>query len=122
LVFDGHFWTDLVAAAADRRADGSQKIRRFGAELHGHFSDGFSDNAAEGAAPPGVHGSDGALLEINEENGYTVGSLHTEEQVGLIRSRGIAATRFAWRSIEKMDNIGVNLFERDERQFFRGEH
>jgi hypothetical protein len=69
-----------------------------------------------------VHGSDGALLEINEENGNAVGGLYTQEQAWAIGGRGIAATRFAWRSIEKMDNIGVNLFERDERQFFRGEH
>jgi hypothetical protein len=86
----GNFGADLVTAAADRGADGGEKVGGLGFEVHLHLADGFDSDAGQGAAPAGVNGGYGALLGIDEKNGDAVGGLDTEEEAGAVGGGGIA--------------------------------
>ncbi len=120
LELGGNFGADFVAAAADRRADGGEEAAGLGAELHLHLADGFDDDALQRAAPAGMDGSDGAFFRIDEENGDTVGGLHTEKETGAVGDRSVArhggqaTPRLGGLGVEKMDDIGMDLFQRDE--------
>ena len=45
-----------------------------------HAADGFFHDALQRAAPAGVHGSDGAILGVDEQNGHAIGGLNTEQE------------------------------------------
>src|SRR5260370_11555649 len=117
----GDFGADFVAAAADRGADGGEEIRGLGAEVHLHLADGFDDDAGESAAPTGMNGGDGALFRVDEENRDTVGGLDAEEEPGTICDGGIAAARFGGCGVEKMNDIGMDLLQRNELEIGRAE-
>ncbi len=112
----GDFGADFVATASDGGADGGEEVGRVGFELHLHFADGFDDNAGESAAPAGVDGGDGTFLGVYEENRDAVGSLHAEEEAGTVGDGGIAVARVggATACVEKVDCVGVDLFQGDE--------
>ncbi len=109
-----NFSPDFVAAAADRGADGGEQAGWICAELHVHPANRFDDDAPERAAPACMDGSDGALLRIDEENRDAVGGLHPQEEAGTVRGGSIAAARFRGCGVEKMYDIGVDLFHGDE--------
>src|SRR5258708_284442 len=67
-----------------------------------------------GAAPASVNGGDGALFRIDEENRDAIGGLDAQEEAGTVRGGGIAGARFGRRGVEKMDDVGMDLFQRDE--------
>ncbi len=114
------FGADFVAAAADGWADGGEKVGGPGLEVHLHLADGFDDDALERAAPAGVNGGDGALFRVDEENGYAVGGLDAEEETGAVGDRGVsrhggqALAGLGWWSVEKMDDVGMDLLQGDE--------
>ncbi len=114
LKLGGDFGADFVAAAADGGADGSEEIGGLGLELHVHLADGFDDDALERAAPAGVNGGDGTLFRIDEENRDAIGGLDAQEEAGTVGGGGIAGARFGRRGVEKMDDVGMDLFQRDE--------
>jgi len=110
----GDFGADFVAATADGRADGGKKVGGAGLEVHLHLADGFDDDALEGATPAGMNGGDGPLFRVDEENGDAIGGLDSEEKAWPIRGRGVAAAKFGGRGVEKMDDVGMDLLERNE--------
>ncbi len=116
----GDFGADFVAATTDRGSDGGEEVGGVGFELHLHLADGFDDDAGKSAAPAGVNGGDGAFFRIDQEDGDAVGGLDAEEQARAVGDRGIsrhggqALANLGRGSIEKMDYIGVDLFEGDE--------
>ena len=82
--------------------------------MHLHLADGFDDDAPERAAPAGVNGGDGALFRIDEENRDTVGGLDAKEKAGAVGGGGIASARFAECGVETVDNVGMDLSQRNE--------
>lgn len=105
----GDFGTDLVAAGADRGADGSEEVARVGAKVHLHFADGLRGNASQGAAPAGVDGGDGALFGVDEQDGDAVGGLDGQEVAGAVGDASITTARIVWRCVEEVDDVGVEL-------------
>ena len=110
----GNLGANFVAAAADGRADCGEEIGGLGFELHLHLADGFYHDAGEGATPAGVNGRDGAIFRVDEENGNAIGGLDSEEEAGTVSGGGVAAARLRGWGIEKMDDVGMDLPERDE--------
>src|SRR6266513_3209679 len=114
LKLHGDFRADFVAAAADGRADGGEEIGGLGFELHLHFADGFDDDAGESAAPTAVDGGDGVLFRVDEEDRDAVGGLYAQEEAGTVGGGGIALARFDRCGVEEMDDVGMDLFQRNE--------
>lgn len=110
----GDFGADFVAAAADGRADGGEEVGGPGFEVHLHLANGFDGDAGEGAAPSGVDGGYGSVFGVDEEDGDAVGGLDAEEEAVAVGRGGIARTGLGWDAVEKMDDVGVDLLERDE--------
>jgi hypothetical protein len=63
-----------------------------------------------------VNGGDGALFWVDEENGDAIGGLDSEEKAGAVRGGSVAAAKFGGRGVEKVDDIGMDLLERDEME------
>ena len=118
----GDFGADFVAAAPNRRADGSEEVGGIGFELHLHLADGFDDDTGQSAAPSCVDGGNCAFFRVDQEDGHAVGGLDAEEQAGTVRCGSIARhggqalANLGWCDIEKMDDVGMDLFQGDEFQ------
>jgi len=112
----GDFRADFVAAAADGRADRGEEVGRLRFEVHLHLADSLDHNARQGAAPAGVNGGDGTLFGVDEENGDAIGGLDAQEEARAVRGGGIALADLLWPSVEMMNDIGMDLLERDELQ------
>jgi hypothetical protein len=110
----GDFGADFVAAAADGRTDGGEEVGGFGFELHLHLADGFDDDALERAAPASMNGGDGTPFEVDQEKGDAVGGLDGQEEAGAVGGGGVALAGFCRCGVEKVDDIGMDLFQRDE--------
>lgn len=110
------FGANFVATAADRRAERGEQIDRFGGEFHLHHSDGFCDDALQGASPTRVDGGDGSLLGIDEKNRDTVGGLDAEKKSRLVCDRCVTTAGVSRRGFEHVDDVGVKLFQGDERK------
>ena len=117
----GDFGTDFIAAAADGGADGGEEIGRLGFEVHLQLADGFDDDALESAAPASMNGGDGALFGIDEEYGNAVSGLDTKEEARAVRDGGIALAGLGGCGVEKMNDIGMDLFQGDEFEIDRAE-
>lgn len=110
----GDFGTDFVTATADARADGGEDVARICAEMHLHLADGFGGDASKSATPARMDGGDGALFRIDEEDRDAVGGLHGEEKARAIGDGGVATAGIEWGVVKEMDDIGMDLLERDE--------
>ncbi len=110
LELGGDFSADFVAAAADRGAYGSEEVGGLGFEFHLHLADGFDDDALERAAPAGVNGGDDALFRIDKENGNAVGGLYTQKEARAAGDGSITIARFRRCFLEKMNDVGMDLF------------
>ncbi len=110
----GDFGADFVAAAANRWPDGGEEVGGVGFELHLHLADGFDDDALESAAPAGMNGGDGALFRIDQENRDAIGGLDTQEKPGTVCDGGVPSARFGGCGVEKVDDVGMDLLERNE--------
>jgi hypothetical protein len=117
----GKLGTDFVTAGTDGGADGGEETGGPGAKVHLHSPDGFDDDAGQGAAPSGVDGGYGAILGVNEENGDAVGGLDAEEEAGTVGDGGVAFRGFVGGGVVLMDDIGVDLFERNELKIYGAE-
>ena len=114
--FDSNFRADFVTTTANRWADGRQQVRGFRAESHVHRADGFCNDALQGAAPTGVDGCDGTLFWIYKKNRDAIGGLDGKEQARTICRGGVTAARLSGGRFEELNDIRVNLPERNERQ------
>lgn len=123
------FGADLVAAAANSGAKSCEEVLRLGTELHAHATCGFLDDASQGAAPTGVNCGDSMLFGVDEEDGNAIGGLYAKEEAGMICGGGIATigigtigigtigigtTGLGGRCFENADDVGMELFERNE--------
>jgi len=114
LKLGGNFGADFIAAATNGGADGGEEVSRLGFELHLHLADGFDDDPLERASPAGMNSGDRALFWIDDENGDAVGGLHAQKEAGAFGDGGVALARFGGRGVEKMDDIGMDLFQGDK--------
>ena len=112
----GDFRADFVAAAADGRADRGKEVGRLRFEVHLHLADSLDHNARQGAAPAGVNSGDGTLFGVDEENGDAIGGLDAQEEARAVRGGGIALADLLWPGVEMMNDIGMDLLERDKLQ------
>jgi hypothetical protein len=78
------------------------------------LADGFDDDTLERASPTGVNGSDSALFGVDEENGNAVGGLDAQEKARAIGDGGVALAGLGRGGVEKMDNVGMDLFQGNE--------
>lgn len=112
----GDLGANFVATAADRGAKRGEQIGRLSGEFHVHFSDGFHDDALQSAAPTRVDGGDSSLSGIDEKNRNTVGGLGAKKKSGSVCDRGVTAAGVSWSCIEHVHDVGVKLFQGDERK------
>jgi hypothetical protein len=63
-----------------------------------------------------VNGGDGTLFGVDEENGDAIGGLDAQEEARAVRGGGIALADLLWPGVEMMNDIGMDLLERDELQ------
>jgi len=61
-----------------------------------------------------MNGGDGSLFGVDEENRDAVGGLDAQEEAGSIGGGGVAAAGFGGGGVEKVDDIGMDLLERDQ--------
>jgi len=80
---------NFVAARADGRADGGEKIGRLAAVFVVHAADGFFDDAGKSSLPAGVNGGDGAFFGIDKENRDAIGGLDGKKQAGSFCGGGV---------------------------------
>jgi hypothetical protein len=110
------FGANFVATAADRRAERGEQIGGLGGEFHLHFSDGFCDDALQSASPARVDGGYSSFSGIDEENRNTVGGLDAEKKSRLVCDRCVTTAGVSRSGIEHVDEVGVKLFQGDERK------
>ena len=84
--------------------------------MHLKLAYGFFDDARESATPTGVDCGDGAAPRVDKENRDTVGGLNAEKKAGRAGDGGIAFAGFLGSGTEEMNDVGMNLPERDESQ------
>ncbi len=116
--FGDEFRSHFVAAGANGRAESGEEIGRLAAEFEAHAADSFFGDAGERTFPTRMHGGDSVFLWIDEKNRNAIGGLHGEEQAGAIRGGGIALARISGCVGEKVNHVGVDLFERRESEIF----
>ena len=80
------------------------------------LADGFGDDAGQCSPPASVDGSDGTLLGVDQENRDAVGGLNGEQKTGAVGDGSVALAGFTSRPIEKMDDVGMDLFKGDQRE------
>jgi hypothetical protein len=117
----GDLGADFVAATTDGGANGGEEVGGLDFEVHLHLADGFDHDAGQGAAPAGMNGSNGAFFRVDEENRNTIGGLGAQEKPAAVGGGGISAARFGGRGVKKMDNVGMDLLERNELEIGRSE-
>ena len=115
--FDNKIGSDFIAAWADGRTDGSEKMRRVAAKFELHAANGFLGDAGERAAPASVNGGNGAFLGIDDQDRDAIGGLYGEEKAGAIGSGGVSSAGIHGLLMENADDVRVNLLERDEIEF-----
>lgn len=61
-----------------------------------------------------MDGGYGAVSGVDEEDGNAVGGLNAEEEAGAVGGGGVSRTGLGWDAVEKVDDVGMDLLERDE--------
>jgi len=61
-----------------------------------------------------MNGGDCALFGIDEENRNAVGGLDAQEKAGAVGDGGVALAGLGGGGVEKMDDIGMDLFQGNE--------
>ena len=105
---------NFIAARTDGRADGGEKMRWVAAKFELHAADGFLGDAGERATPTGVNGGNGAFFGIDEQDGDAIGGLDGEKKAGAIGGGGIASAGIRGLPRENVDDVRMNLLERNE--------
>src|SRR5205814_885836 len=88
-------------------------------EMHLHLADGFDDDELERATPASMNGGDGAPFGIDEENRNAVSGLDAQQEARAVGDGGIALAGLGRCGVEKMDDIGMDLFQADEFEMGR---
>ena len=126
LKFRRHFCTHLVAARADAWPQCRNDVRGPRAEFHLHAPQSFFRNPANGPAPSGMDRSDGAPFCIGKQNRNAIGGLHHQQDARLASNQSVASRRYLGgiarssaviRRTHNVDDIGMNLPERNNLHF-----
>jgi len=117
-----HFSSCLITARPDARADGGDQIPRVAREMLAEFADSFFNDALDGAAPSGVENTDCTALSVSDDDGNAIGGEYGQEQSRSIGDEAVAGKWVLRDTIEMVDQVGMNLTERDKRPEFAGVH
>lgn len=112
--FDDKFDANFITTRADGRTKRGEKVGRLAAEFKSHAANGLLSDASESAAPPSMNSGDYALLGINEENRYAIGSLHAEQQPMGVCEGGVALWRPGGGLREKVNDVGMDLLQGEQ--------
>jgi hypothetical protein len=112
--FGDKFDANFITTRADGRTKRGEKVGRLAAEFELHATNGLLSDASESAAPPSMNSGDYALLGINEENRYAIGSLHAEQQPRGVCEGGIALWRLGGGLREKVNDVGMELLQGEQ--------
>src|SRR5208337_3032926 len=83
-----------------------------------HLADTLLDDALDRAAPAGVKNAGSPPFPIHKNDGKAIGSLHRQEQSRRVRDQAVASQRLVRHAINSMDQIRMNLPQRNERPAF----
>jgi len=119
--FGDEFRSHFVAARADGGAERGKEIGRPAAEFEAHPAYGLFGDAGERALPTRMDGGDSAFLGIHEKDRNAIGRLHGEKQAWAIRYGGVAFARAGGGGGEKMNHVGMDLFELGEGEILGAE-
>jgi hypothetical protein len=111
---------NFIATRPDRRTERGAKVIRFAAEFESHTANSLLGDASEGAAPTGMNSSDYTLFGIDDENGDTIGRLNAEQQATVVCEGGVALAGLGCRLREKMNDVRMDLFQREQGGAFGG--
>jgi hypothetical protein len=107
-------FADGVAAIVYARADGSLKVARTASKLKTHYAYAFFDDALDCPAPAGMENSDGRPRAIYKDDRQAVRSNYGQQQAWRVADHAVADERRNWRSCHQMDEIGMNLANRND--------
>jgi hypothetical protein len=79
-----------------------------------HFADALLDDSPDGSAPPGVKNPHGTVLGIDEYDRKAVCGLDSEQNSGGVGEQAIAGELFLGWFENTMNEIGMNLTQRDQ--------
>ena len=83
------FFSNLIAAALNARADCRLDITGPGTEAAKHLANAFFDNSFDGAAPAGMEDANRMSFHIHQDYRKTVCRLNADEQAGTTRDQAI---------------------------------
>jgi len=110
-----NFLPHLIAAVVDARPDGRLDVFGSRAEAAAHFSYAFFNDALHGAAPARVEHSYGVALSVGKDDRQAVGRLDRQEEARCAGDEAIAHQLVFWNAGDAMNEVRVNLAERDQR-------
>ncbi len=116
--FGDKFDANFITTRADGRTKRGKKVGRLAAEFELHAANGLLSDASESAVPPSMNSGDYALLGINEEKRYAIGSLHAEQQLMGVCERGVALWRLGGGLREKVNDVGMDLLQGQQSRAF----
>jgi hypothetical protein len=119
--FRDKFDANFIATRANGRTERGEKVGRFATEFKLHAANRFLNDACKCAAPTSVNSGDDAFLRINEENRYAIGSLHAKQKPRGVCKGGVALWRLGGGLREKVNDVGMDLLEREQRSGFGGQ-
>ena len=119
--FGDKFDADFVATRANGRTERGEKIGGLAAEFKLHAANSLLGDARECAAPTGMSSGDYTLFGIDDDNGNTVGSLNAEQQASDVCEGSISLAGVGGRLREKMNDVGVDLLQREQGKVFGGQ-
>src|ERR1700682_2675578 len=96
------------------RPDRGIDVTRQRPKIAPHFSDTFFNNALERAPPTGVENSNSFLLNIHQDDRQTIGGPYTQQHPRSFREQTIACELFLGRLVHTMNEIRVDLPQRDQ--------
>jgi len=115
------FRANFIATGADGGAERGEQIGGLAAEFEAQAAHSLFGDAGKCALPTRMNCGDSAFFGIHDKDGHAIGGLHGEEHAGAIRHGGVALAGERGRGAEQADRVGVDLFERREREIFGAE-
>lgn len=107
---------DLVARGPDAGTQGGDNVGRVRPEPAGHLTGGFLNDPEARPPPARVNRGHDPKPRVRQEHGETIGRFDGQQQAGDIRRQGIARQASGRRFFNDMNNIRVNLIEKDNPQ------
>ena len=119
--FLSHIRPNFIAAAPNAGSERREYFLRPRTKQHAHAPNSFFSNALQRPTPTSMDSRDHAMLGIRKKNRNAIRSLHGDEKPGRGGDERIALERSRRRSVDHMNNIGMDLAQGDERHTFCAE-